>query len=55
VTNEETARLLQLCEAAAKEQDPQRLLVMVQEINALLETKKERLNQYSSITRKPLD
>jgi hypothetical protein len=45
VTDEERARLLQLCEQAAKEMDPQRLLVVVQEINQLLEEKKKRLQQ----------
>jgi endo-alpha-1,4-polygalactosaminidase (GH114 family) len=53
VTNEERERLLQLCELAAREQDPQRLLIMVQEINTLLETKQERLKQRDAAGTKP--
>lgn len=52
VTNEERERLLQLCEEAAKEQDAERLLAMIQEINELLETKKDRLKQRGSTTNK---
>lgn len=33
-----------LCEQAANEQDPQKLLELVQEINKLLEDKQHRLN-----------
>ena len=35
----------QLCELAAIEQDPQRLLALVKEINRLLEEKEQRLKQ----------
>jgi hypothetical protein len=34
-----------LCEQAAKEQDPQRLLELTTEINRLLEAKEQRLRQ----------
>jgi hypothetical protein len=37
-------RWKQLCELAAKEQDPQKLLQLTQEINNLLLLKRERLN-----------
>ncbi len=36
---------LELCEQAANEQDPDRLLAVVREINAALELKIRRLNQ----------
>lgn len=36
-------RWLELCEQAAKEQDPVRLLILVQEINHLLEQRESRL------------
>ncbi len=38
-------RWFQLAQLAAVEQDPQKLLVLVQEINRLLEEKEKRLNQ----------
>jgi hypothetical protein len=38
---------MQLCEQAANEQDPQRLLELVNEINRLLEEKEQRLKQES--------
>jgi hypothetical protein len=34
----------ELCEQAANEQDPQKLLELVREINDLLEAKQKRLN-----------
>jgi hypothetical protein len=37
-----------LCEQAAVEQDPDRLLLLVQEIDRLLNEKQERLNQKRS-------
>ena len=43
-------RWLQLCELAAKEQDPNKLLVLVDEINRLLEEKEQRLKQKKSPT-----
>jgi len=49
VTDEERAKLVQLCDQAAKEMDPQRLLVIVQEINQLLEDKRERLRRGSGV------
>ncbi len=36
-----------LCEQSAKEQDPERLLKLVKEINRLLKLKEERLTQQS--------
>lgn len=36
---------LELCERAAREQDPQKLLELVKEINRLLEAKRERLRK----------
>jgi hypothetical protein len=36
-------RWLQLCEQAANEQNPQKLLALVKEINELLEAKERRL------------
>jgi hypothetical protein len=35
-------RWQELCEQAAKEQDPQKLLVLTQEINRLLQEKEQR-------------
>lgn len=49
--NEE--RWKQLCELAAKEQDPQKLLELTREINKLLLFKQNRLNVES--TKKPLE
>ena len=42
---DKTERWFQLCEQAATEQDPQKLLELVKEINELLEAKERRLNQ----------
>jgi hypothetical protein len=41
-------RWQELCEQAAQEQDPARMLKLVEEINRLLEIKYERLNQGAS-------
>lgn len=38
-------RWMELCELAAKEQDPRELLVLVEEINRLLEEKEQRLQE----------
>jgi len=35
----------ELCEQAAKEQDPQKLLVLIGEINRLLQEKEERVKR----------
>jgi len=43
VQNQDKERWLELCEQAAEEQNAERLLVLVQEINRLLEQKHERL------------
>jgi hypothetical protein len=40
---EKKERWMQLCAQAAVEQDPQKLIELVQEINALLEEKEHRL------------
>jgi hypothetical protein len=37
--------LEKLCEQAAVEQDPQKLLQLIEEINRLLEVKEQRLQQ----------
>ena len=41
-------RWFQLAQLAAVEQDPEKLIVLVQEINRLLDEKEERLNQRRS-------
>lgn len=38
-------RWMQLCEQAAVEQDEQKLMVLIQEINRLLEEKEQRLHR----------
>jgi hypothetical protein len=38
-------RWLELCELAAREQNPEKLLHYVQEINRLLDEKQKRINQ----------
>jgi hypothetical protein len=38
---------MRLCEQAANEQDPQKLIELVREINRLLEEKEQRLKQES--------
>jgi hypothetical protein len=38
-------RWLQLCEKAAIEQDAQKLMVLIEEINRLLEEKEQRLHR----------
>lgn len=41
-------RWQELCAQAAKEQDPQKLMVLVEEINRLLAEKQERLDKRKS-------
>jgi hypothetical protein len=41
----EQARMKELCAAIASEQDSQKMILLVQELNRLLATKQERLNQ----------
>jgi hypothetical protein len=41
---------MRLCEQAANEQDPKRLMELVHEINRLLEEKENRLKQDSKLT-----
>jgi hypothetical protein len=41
--HEHTERWKQLCELAAKEQDPKKLVALINEINQLLEAKERRL------------
>lgn len=43
-----TEQWLILCEQAAKEEDPERLLALVQEINRLLEEKELRLRDLNT-------
>jgi hypothetical protein len=38
-------RWLEFCELAAKEQDPKKLLLLVEEINRLLEEKEQRFKK----------
>jgi hypothetical protein len=45
VTGEERERLLRLCEEASVEQDSQRLLELVRQINDLLEAKEAQLKK----------
>ncbi len=42
---EKREQWMRLCEQAANEQDPQKLLDLVREINRLLEEKEQRLRQ----------
>ncbi len=42
---EQRERWLQLCEQAANEQDPEKLMILIAEINRLLESKERRLRQ----------
>ncbi len=44
---EKREQWMRLCEQAANEQDPQKLLELVREINRLLEEKEQRLRQES--------
>jgi len=46
---EKKERWKELCEQAAKEWDPQKLLKLVQEIDRLLAEKQERLNKNNSM------
>jgi len=43
VQNETKERWMHICELAAREQDPDRLMMLVQELNELLTQKHERL------------
>jgi hypothetical protein len=47
---EKTERWKQLCEEAAKEQDPQRLLELTREINDLLLGKQRRLERPDDVS-----
>ena len=42
---ENREKWVELCEQASTEQDPEKLLALVQEINRLLEAKQERLSK----------
>jgi len=46
-------RWMHLCEAAALEQDPEKLMELVSEINRLLEEKEKRLREKSQMSDKP--
>jgi hypothetical protein len=45
-------RWMELCEQASKEPDPERLLELVQQVNALLEEQETRLNVVPGILSK---
>ena len=51
---EQRERWLQLCEQAATEQDPEKLMELIAEINRLLEAKERRLRQNPPVP-KPAD
>lgn len=54
--NETKERWVHVCELAAQEQDPDRLMMLVQELNELLTQKHERLQaQRFSLTGDGLD
>jgi len=55
LTGEERERLLRLCEQAVNEQDSQKLLVLVREINDLLDAKKARLEKREETPRSGQD
>jgi len=55
LTGEERERLLRLCEQAVNEQDWQKLLVLVREINDLLDAKKARLEKCEETPRSGQD
>jgi len=42
---ENREKWMELCELPSTEQDPEKLLALVREINRLLEAKQERLNK----------
>jgi len=50
----EKERWLQLCEQAAIEQDPTKLLALISEINRLLEAKEQRLRNVKDSSLTPL-
>jgi len=45
---DKTERWFQLCQLAAIEQDPEKLLLLIKEINELLEAKEKRLQNMRS-------
>jgi len=50
--NEETRELwMRLCEQAVEEQDPEKLMELVTEINRLLEEKEQRIRKAKSSTK----
>jgi hypothetical protein len=50
---EKTERWMELCKQAAVEQDPQKLMALVKEINELLEAKERRLGIVPPTKEKP--
>jgi len=50
---DEKERWMELCELAAKEQDPVKLMALVAEINHILEAKEQRLRTAHSNTETP--
>ena len=47
---EKKEKWFELCEQAAKEQDPEKLMVLVEQIDALLQEKCERLKNPKSVS-----
>lgn len=50
MVGDEKERWMHLCELAAKEQDPAKLMALVAEINSILESKEQRLKTRDSAT-----
>jgi len=50
----EKERWVQLCEQAAIEQDPLKLLALISELNRLLEVKEQRLGNFKDSSLTPL-
>ena len=48
MVGDEKERWMELCELAAKEQDPAKLMALVAEINRILDSKEQRLKQVHS-------
>jgi len=53
MVGDEKERWMELCELAAKEQDPAKLMALVTEINRILESKEQRLKQLHSANKTP--
>jgi len=55
VQGETKEQWLQLCELAAVEKDPQKLMAIVKEINRLLQEKEQRLRQPQPLRKTTID